>query len=174
MKCFKCGKIVVYYVCYMGRYYCKKYFNEMVEKKFKEIVKKYWFIEKGERIVVGVSGGKDSVVFMYFLVKFCEKFFFEFVVIIIDEGIVGYWFLSVEIVKRNVKKFGIEYCIYLFKEYIGFMLDEIVEIMGSFEKGECVGVCFYCGVWRCWLFNYVVMDVGVDKLVVGYNLDDEV
>ncbi len=74
MKCSKCGRPAVYHARYTGRYYCKKHFNEMVEKKFKETVKKYRLIEKGERIAVGVSGGKDSVVLMHLLAKLREKF----------------------------------------------------------------------------------------------------
>lgn len=80
--------------------------------------------------------------------------------------------------RRNAKKLGgVEHRIYSFKEYIGFTLDETVEVMGgSFERGgeRVGGACSYCGVWRRWLLNYAARDVEADKLAVGHNLDDEV
>ncbi|AHF81251.1 TIGR00269 family protein [Thermococcus paralvinellae] len=173
MKCSKCGREAVYHARYEGKYYCHKHFNEMVEKKVKQTVRKYKMIKRSERIAVGVSGGKDSVVLLHLLAKLKKKFPFEIVAITIDEGIAGYRPPSVEIAKKNAELLGIEYHIYSFKEYIGFTLDETVQIMGSFEKGERVGACSYCGVWRRWLLNYAAQDVGADKLAIGLNLDDE-
>ncbi|WP_457753358.1 TIGR00269 family protein [Thermococcus sp.] len=173
MKCSKCGKEAVYHARYEGKYYCHKHFNEMVEKKVKQTVRKYRMIKRGERIVVGVSGGKDSVVLLHLLAKLRKRFPFEIVAITIDEGIEGYRPPSVEIAKKNAELLGIEHHVYSFKEYIGFTLDETVQIMGSFERGERVGACSYCGVWRRWLLNYAAQDVGADKLAIGLNLDDE-
>ena len=173
MKCSKCGREAVYHAKYEGKYYCHKHFNELVESKVKQTVRKYHLIERGERIAVGVSGGKDSIVLLHLLAKLQRKFPFELVAITIDEGIEGYRPPSIEVAKRNAKLLGIEHRIYSFKEYFGFSLDETVEIMGSFERGERVGACSYCGVWRRWLLNYASQDVGADKLAVGHNLDDE-
>jgi len=173
MKCSKCGREAVYHARYEGKYYCHKHFNELVEKKVKQTVRKYKMIKRGERIAVGVSGGKDSVVLLHLLAKLRKKFPFEIVAITIDEGIAGYRPASVEIAKKNAELLGIEHHIYSFKEYIGFTLDETVQIMGSFERGERVGACSYCGVWRRWLLNYAAQDVQADKLAIGLNLDDE-
>lgn len=173
MKCSRCDREAVYHAKYEGRFYCHKHFNELIEDKVKRTVRRYHLIERGERIAVGVSGGKDSVVLMHLLAKLREKFPFELVAITIDEGIAGYRPESVEIAKKNAEKLGIEHYIYSFKEYVGFTLDETVGIMGSFERGERVGACSYCGVWRRWLLNYAARDVGADKLAVGHNLDDE-
>jgi uncharacterized protein (TIGR00269 family) len=174
MKCSICGRDAVYYAKYEGRFYCHKHFNELVEKKVKQTIRKYHLIKRGEKIAVGVSGGKDSVVLLHLLHKLSRKFPFEIIAITIDEGISGYRPPSVEIAKKNAELLGIEHRVYSFKEYIGFTLDETVQIMGDFEKGERVGACSYCGVWRRWLLNYASQDVGADKLAVGHNLDDEV
>ncbi|RLF84513.1 TIGR00269 family protein [Thermococci archaeon] len=174
MKCTKCGREAVYHAKYEGKFYCHKHFNEMVEVKVKQNIRKYGLIKRGDRIAVGVSGGKDSVVLLHILHKLSQKFPFEVVAITIDEGIKGYRSESIEMAKKSAEKLGIEHRIYSFKEYIGFTLDETVEIMGSFKRGERVGACSYCGVWRRWLMNYAARDVEADKLAVGHNLDDEV
>ncbi|AEH24215.1 TIGR00269 family protein [Pyrococcus yayanosii] len=172
MRCSKCGREAVYFARYEGRYYCHRHFNEMVERKVKATIRKYQMIRRGEKIGVAVSGGKDSVVLMHLLAKLRRKFPFELVAITIDEGIRGYRDRSVEIAKRNAELLGIEHHIYSFRDYIGLTLDETVEIMGPRE--ERVGACSYCGVWRRWLLNCAARELGVDKLAVGLNLDDEV
>ncbi len=60
MKCSKCNREAVYHARYSGRYYCKKHFNELVEKRFKETVKRYRLIEKGERIAVASPAGRTA------------------------------------------------------------------------------------------------------------------
>ncbi|MFA4661913.1 TIGR00269 family protein [Pyrococcus kukulkanii] len=172
MKCSRCGREAVYFARYEGRYYCHKHFNELVEGKVKRTIRKYRMIKRGERIGVAVSGGKDSVVLLHLLAKLRKKFPFEIVAITIDEGIKGYRDKSVEVAKKNAELLGIEHHIYRFKDYIGFTLDETVEIMGA--RGERLGACSYCGVWRRWLLNKAAEELKVDKLALGLNLDDEV
>jgi len=41
-------------------------------------------------------------------------------------------------------------------------------------RGERLGACSYCGVWRRWLLNKAAEELKVDKLALGLNLDDEV
>ena len=96
MKCTKCGREAVYHAKYEGKFYCHKHFNEMVEVKVKQNIRKYGLIKRGDRIAVGVSGGKDSVVLLHILHKLSQKFPFEVVAITIDEGIKGYRSESIE------------------------------------------------------------------------------
>jgi len=42
----------------------------MLEKKVGETIKKYNLVDKGEKIIVACSGGKDSTTVLYLLKKF--------------------------------------------------------------------------------------------------------
>ena len=48
--------------------------------KISENIEKHNLIEQGDKIVIGVSGGPDSVMLLNALLKLKEKFQFEFVV----------------------------------------------------------------------------------------------
>ena len=50
----------------------------------------YNLIEPNDRIAVGLSGGKDSVLTLHLLVELMEEFDFEIVAVSIDEGVSGY------------------------------------------------------------------------------------
>ena len=101
--CTKCQKEQsLYYRVYSGEYLCKKCFLRSIEIKAAKTISKYSMIEYGDRVAVGVSGGKDSLSLLYIL-----KMLFDqhpnnangLVAVTIDEGIKGYREESLQIVK---------------------------------------------------------------------------
>src|SRR5437870_11877561 len=68
MICRKCQKIEsVYHRAYSGEYLCKKCFMRSIENKTAKTISRYSMIGYGDRVVVGVSGGKDSLSLLYVL-----------------------------------------------------------------------------------------------------------
>lgn len=61
--------------------------------------------ERGEKVCIAISGGKDSTVLAHVLNKLNKKYDYglELFFLAIDEGIVGYRDDSIETVKRNEK-----------------------------------------------------------------------
>lgn len=132
------------------------------EGKIKKTIRSNKMLNKKDKIAVGVSGGKDSLVLLYLL----NKFGYKVIAISIDEGIKGY--------RDKSLKYVIDFCkdkiplyIYKFKEEFGFMLDEIA-------KKSKRPQCSYCGVFRRKLLNKYARELGCDKVATGHNLDDEV
>lgn len=163
MKC-ECGKDISYYRRYEGRGWCRQCFLSSIEKKFRHIVSKNRLVQKGDRIAVAVSGGKDSLVMLYLL---SEIKGFELVAFSIDEGIEGYRPRGIECAGKLCQKLGIEYHVYSYREELGFNLDKLDKILGKAKH------CTYCGVFRRYLLNKKARELGATKLAVGHNLDDE-
>ena len=64
----KCKKAEsVYFRPYSGEYLCKKCFLRSIEDKAARTISKYSMIDYGDRVAVGVSGGKDSLSLLYLL-----------------------------------------------------------------------------------------------------------
>jgi uncharacterized protein (TIGR00269 family) len=129
-------------------------------------------LSEEDRIAVGLSGGKDSVVLLYILSKIEERFpKSKLIAITIDEGIHSYREGSIAIAKRNAALLGIEHYIFSFKDIFGHTIDEIMQDKHVKESG--VTACSFCGSLRRRALNDKARELGANKLAVGHNLDDE-
>ncbi len=167
MFCSHCKQDAIIYLPYSKTHLCEKHFKEMFDKRFRATIREFGMIKKGERIAIGVSGGKDSCVLLYSLAKLREVLPFEIVAITINEGIEGYRNKTLEFAKQECEKLGIEHHTFSYKKEVGMTLDEIMKKKGTEEIP-----CSYCGVMRRRLLNNAARDLNADKLALGHNLDD--
>ena len=142
--------------------YCKEHFITYFEKKVKEAIKKYKLITKNDQLVVGVSGGKDSLTILYLL----KKWKYEVHALAIDEGIEGYRKQTLEDMNAFCKKYDVPVTIISYKEAFTKTLDEALPILK--EKP-----CTVCGTFRRYLLNKGARDLKGTKMVTGHNRDDE-
>ncbi|ADP77170.1 PP-loop domain protein [Methanothermus fervidus DSM 2088] len=168
MRCMKCGsKDVVFKRRYSSQRLCKDCFIEFIQKKVLRNIRLNKLIEKGDRVLAGVSGGKDSVAMLDILNILHERGIIELEVLTVDEGIKNYREKTLEIAKYHTKRLGIPHHIVKFKDCFGITLDEIVS--SNVERGPCT----YCGVFRRWIFNKIGKKLEADKIAIAHNLDDE-
>nr|MDO8043188.1 ATP-binding protein [Candidatus Baldrarchaeota archaeon] len=85
--CRFCSKFAATTIRYSGLPLCKKHFVEYLEKRVFKTVKKYRMIQEGERILLGVSGGKDSIALLHILKGLQKELKFEIIPLFIDLGI---------------------------------------------------------------------------------------
>ena len=107
-SCTKCGNPnVIIKRKASGQALCKDCFIESIEKKVKQTIKKEKFLEKGDKVLVALSGGKDSVVTLEILNSYVKRHIIELCAVTIDEGIAGYREEGVEIAKAHAERLGI-------------------------------------------------------------------
>ena len=123
-------------------------------------------LRKGDRVALGLSGGKDSCVLLHSLAELKKDLPFELVAVTIDEGIKGYREKTLEIARRECEKLGIEHVVFSYEGSVGKTLDTIVS-----ENNEDIP-CSHCGVLRRYLLNRGAREVRANKLATGHNLDD--
>ncbi len=161
MKCSRCSDKAVVELGYLGERLCVKHFSELFEKRVRRTIGKARMLDrKKDKIAVGVSGGKDSLVLLYLL----KKMHYNIVAITVDEGIKGYRDKSLPYIKRFCKKYKIPWKVYSLKKDYGFTLDSIPD-----KKL----MCSYCGVLRRGMLNRKARQLGCTKVATGHNLDDE-
>ena len=171
-SCDKCGNPnIIIKRKQSGQILCKDCFIKSVQTKVIKDIRKYKLLEKGDKVLLGLSGGKDSVMLLDILNSLRKRHIIDLVPVTIDEGIHGYREEGVEIASRNAEKLGVEHRVVTFNEYFGSTLDDI--IANNTIKDGRRNACTYCGVFRRWIFNRVAREEGATKIATGHNLDDE-
>lgn len=170
--CTQCrSKHVVIHRKYNGQKLCSKCFRKSIEKQVLRTIKKEKLVTKGDKVLVGLSGGKDSVALLKILNILKEKNIITLEAVTIDEGISGYREEGIRIAKETAKALDIKHHIVSFKDKYNFTIDKIMEAEAKCNDAQ--HACTYCGVFRRQIFNQVARDVNATKLATGHNLDDE-
>jgi len=165
-RCHRCGKPAVYFRRYEGKALCNRHFIQSIERRAKKTISENNLIEKGDRVAIALSGGKDSSALTYLLHKvFSKNPDIDLFAITIDEGIRGYRPECIKIAKKLCKDLGLKHYVFSFKDEFGKTLDKMKR--GKAKK------CTYCGVFRRYLLNKAARKLKATKLATGHNLDDE-
>ena len=165
-------KTTVIHRKYSGELICTNCFTNRIEKNIFQTISKYKMLKPQDKIVVGISGGKDSLALLYNLIKIQENNYRSkpITAVTIDEGIRNYRTNSIKNAIEFCKKFGIEHVIVSFEEKIGKSLDEIIEIKKN--EAEYKYACNYCATFRRRLLNDTAKQLGANVLAMGHNLTD--
>lgn len=147
---------------------CKLCFLEVFETEIHHTIVSTNLFQRGEKIAIGASGGKDSTVLASVLKTLNERYDYgvELILLSIDEGIKGYRDDSLETVKRNAVQYDMPLTIVGYDELYGWTMDQVVAQVG--KKGNCT----YCGVFRRQALDRGAARLGVRHVVTGHNADD--
>ena len=121
----------------------------------------YNMITAGDKIAVGVSGGKDSLVLLVLLAEL-RKFFnkpYELQAVTIDMGL-G---MDYSGVKELCESLGVPYTI---------INTEIAPIIFDYRKEK--NPCSMCAKMRRGALNQAILDLGCNKVALGHHYDDAV
>lgn len=149
-----------------------EFINYFEDKVFKTI-RKYKLFEKGDKICVAVSGGKDSITVLYLTYKYLKRrgALDNLFALAIDEGIANYREHTLKFLKDFCKKLNVKLEIFSYKTKFGKTLDSSVSTLR--DMGKNVSPCNICGTFRRNALNTGARNLEATKLVTGHNLDDE-
>ena len=172
INCSICGKKAIFTRNFSGTNLCAKCFLKSIERKVQQTISNNAMLEPSDRILLAVSGGKDSTALLFILNKLEKKFpKSEILAITIDEGISGYRNEAISIAKKNCNKLGIKHHVSSFSEIYGYSLDQIIQ---SLNENQGIKPCTYCGILRRKALNIAARRWNADKLVTAHTLDDEI
>jgi uncharacterized protein (TIGR00269 family) len=175
MDCDKCGDPAVIHAAYSGLHLCEAHFCRSVDKRIRRRVREDSLLpgtatpENPETWVVGLSGGKDSVVLTHVLHDvFAEDPRVELVALTIHEGIEGYRDASLDACLELTETLDIHHEVVAYEDEFDLRMDDVAR-----EDPEGMAPCAYCGVFRRDVLERYAEKLGADKLLTGHNLDDE-
>lgn len=126
----------------------------------RKAVDNYKMIEEGDKIAVGISGGKDSLTLLYAL-KGLQRFYpkhFELVAVTVNLGFEGFDLTEVQ---RLCKELEVPY----------YVIDtEIAEIIFQVRKED--NPCSLCAKMRKGALNEAVKKLGCNKVAYAHHRDD--
>lgn len=122
----------------------------------------YHMIEEGDRIAVGISGGKDSLTLLYALHSL-KRFYpkhFEIHAVTVD---LGWDNLNLDKIKDLCNELEVEYTI---------VKTDIAQIV--FEERKEENPCSLCAKMRKGALNKAIKDTGCNKVAYAHHKDDVV
>lgn len=148
---------------------CSNHFKESIVEKTKRTIAKYRLFSHGDRIAVGVSGGKDSTSMLRILSEICQEHHSEIYAITVDEGIPGYRDESLEYARALTKKLDVPLAVLSYQDLYGFTMEEALE-----RRKAKISSCAMCGPLRRRAIDIGAKRVDANVVATAHNLDDVV
>jgi uncharacterized protein (TIGR00269 family) len=146
---------------------CKVHYPEWFVAQTERAIKKYRMFSPDDRVLVAVSGGKDSLALWDVLLQLG----YQADGLYINLGIDGYSAASREKVEQfAAQRPDARFTIVDLKAEYGETLPEVARRVRR-GRGK---PCSVCGLVKRHVMNRVTRDGGYDVLATGHNLDDEV
>jgi uncharacterized protein (TIGR00269 family) len=171
LKCSKCGGTAVINMRQHRLRLCADHFLDWFISITQRSIEKYKMFTPADRVLVAVSGGKDSLALWDVLLKLGYRAEGMYIGLGIDEGI-DYADRSLEMCHRFVS------------EHHPDALLHVVDVEG--EYGQTIPVltrtrrrgrgrpCSVCGLVKRHIMNRIARDGDFAAIATGHNLDDEV
>ena len=168
MRCQKCGEKAVINMRQHKLALCKSHFLDWVPDQVERTIKRYHMFTRHDRLLLAVSGGKDSLSLWDILYRLGYSADGMYIGLGIDGGV-------------NYSKNSLEYALNFAKERNLLLLVKDIQT----EYGETVPMmtirthrgrdkpCSVCGLTKRHVMNQLARLQGYDALLTGHNLDDE-
>ncbi|MBU0615027.1 MAG: TIGR00269 family protein [Nanoarchaeota archaeon] len=154
-----------------GEKLTKDKFLKYFERKVRKTTRTNKMIEKGDKILVACSGGKDSTVALYLLSKIVKEARAEVEAFFIDVEIGEYSKINQKNIRKFCKDNGIKLHETSFKKEFGYGVCYIRDSLR--EKDIKWKSCTICGIMKRYILNKYAKTLKATKLATGHNLDDE-
>ena len=168
MKCRKCSQKAIINMRQHKLALCKTHFPEWVHAQTQRTIEKYRMFGKQERILVAVSGGKDSLSLWDILWQLGYQADGLYIGLGIDDGI-NYSLKSQRLTEQFADQRQLNLQVVDFQQTYG---ETIIQISLRSSRGR-QKPCSVCGMAKRHVMNRVAREGEYDVLVTGHNLDDE-
>jgi uncharacterized protein (TIGR00269 family) len=142
--------------------YCKDCFLHVFRQQVERAIARYEMFSAGDRILVAVSGGKDSLALWDVLLDLG----YDASGLYLGLGIGAYSTRSGRVAKSFARERGVELVEVDLERDYGY------DIPTAGKKGSR-STCAICGLSKRYVFNRAALEGGFDVVATGHNLDDE-
>jgi len=162
VKCSVCGARAQVEVRRRNQAFCAEHYREWFVGEVRRNIRRHRMIRDGDRLLVAVSGGKDSLVLWDTL----ERLGYAATGFHIQLGIGDYSRRALQTTRAFAAKRGLELLVVDVRESFGLSVPQLAHATG---RAACSG----CGLVKRYLMNRVAEEEGFSVVATGHNLDDE-
>ncbi|HEX2236065.1 MAG TPA: ATP-binding protein [Actinomycetota bacterium] len=162
MRCKVCRGHAVVDVRRHNAAFCGPHFTDHVRNQVARAIKEYAMFSPDDRLLVAVSGGKDSLAVWDILLDLG----YNATGLYLDLGIGAYSDRSKQAALDYAHRRGARLLVRSLQEEHGYNVPELARLTG---RVPCSG----CGLNKRYELNRAAVEEGFDVLVTGHNLDDE-
>lgn len=162
MRCRTCRAKAVAEVRRFNLAFCASHYVEWFEEQVRRTLRRHRMLRPGDRVLVAVSGGKDSLALWEVLARlgYGPTGFH------IQLGIGDYSRRSREVTERFARERGLPLIVVDLAQEFGLGVPELAQVL---QRVPCSG----CGLSKRYLMNRVAHERGFTVVATGHNLDDE-
>ncbi len=168
MKCRKCGERAAINMRQHKLALCRAHFLEWIPEQTERAIEHYRMFTRQEKILVAVSGGKDSLSLWDVLKALGYAADGIYIDLGIDAGI-GYSAKSRALCEQFAAAAGLRLQVVSVPAEYGASIPEAAQ---KSHRGRSKP-CSVCGLVKRHIMNRVAQEGGYDVLLTGHNLDDE-
>jgi tRNA-5-methyluridine54 2-sulfurtransferase len=162
MKCRRCRGAAVIELRRHNAAFCQDCFLRYVHEQVRRAVKDHDMLQQRDRVLVAVSGGKDSLALWDILLDLGYRASGLY----LGLGIGDYSDRSGEVVRAFAQERGAELIQVDLRDEYGY------DVPTAGKKGSR-STCAVCGLSKRYVFNRAALEGGFDVVATGHNLDDE-
>jgi len=162
VKCRKCGGSATIELRRHNAAFCVDDYLEFFRNQVREAIRKHRMFTRDERVLVAVSGGKDSLALWDVLIDDG----YDTTGLYLDLGIFDYSVESKAKCEAFAARRGARLLVSRVADEVGGPVPVIKQVT---RRPPCSG----CGLSKRYLMNRVALDHGLPVVATGHNLDDE-
>ncbi len=134
----------------------------MLLEQVRRTIDRYRLLDKGDRLIVGVSAGVDSMVLLHLLSAYRQEFDLSLIVAHVNHGLRPEESeKEMELVKKESERLGFTF------EYGPFNVKEFQEVGGISLQDAARRIRFH-------FFNVLLQKYNANKIALGHHADDQV
>jgi tRNA-5-methyluridine54 2-sulfurtransferase len=168
MKCRTCGQKAAVNMRQHRLALCGVHFLDWLPEQTERFISKYEMFRREERILVAVSGGKDSLSLWDLLIRLGYRADGLYIGLGIDGG-QGYSDAS----QACARKFADQHNLVLHEVDVRSEYGQPIPVLADTSQRGRGKPCAVCGLAKRHIMNRIARDMGYDVLATGHNLDDE-